>query len=98
MAKIRVNEEELLENGSSMEKKISELQALLTRLNALIERIEASWDGDASTAYINTMRGYATQAEAMIQVLTEFKTYVNSASSLFKNTDGSAAAKIRGSF
>lgn len=98
MAKIRINVDELLENGNSMDKKISELQSLLARLNTLIERIEASWDGDASAAYINTMRGYAKQAEAMIHVLTEFKSYVTGASSLFKNSDSDVASKIRNSF
>lgn len=98
MAKIRVDIESLKSNSAQLESRISELQALNTRLESLISRIESSWEGQSSATYISVMRGYASKAVKMIDVLTEYKKYIDGAVEKFSSVDKSSANKIRGSF
>lgn len=98
MAKIKVDIDALTANSSVLNSKIIELQRLNSRLEDLINRIDSSWEGQASLTYINTMRTHATKAKKMVDVLTEFKKYVDSAVTKFSNVDKNAAAKIRNSF
>ena len=98
MAKIRLDISELKNNEKSIEQHIAQLEALNSRLETLLARIESSWEGDASTAYIRVMRNYATQAADMVKALLEFKGYVNNATSTFETLDKSAASRINGAF
>lgn len=88
----------LRSNSKAIEVKIQELNEMNQRLNSVITRIEDSWEGDASIAYVNMMQNYAKQAEEMVTVLNEFKSYVDSAVTKFENMDKSAASKLRNSF
>lgn len=98
MAKIRIDEEALRSSSKNLETKINELISLNSRLNALINRINDSWDGEASQAYITIMLSYAKKTEGMLSVLREYKKYVDSAVAEFGNKDRESASKIRGSF
>lgn len=98
MAKIRIDVDMLKSNSLALSAKIEELTALNERLNGLLLRINDSWEGEASAAYINMMQNYAAQASGLVRVLTEFKSYVDSAVSNFETADKSSAAFIRGSF
>ena len=98
MAKIKVDESMLRKNSQEIAAKIQELGELNERLKTLIIRIQDSWDGNASTAYINMMNNYAGQAAEMVSVLKEFKSYVDTAVTKFESMDKSAASRLRGSF
>lgn len=98
MAKIRVDIEMLRSNSLSLTTKIEELTALNERLNGLILRIGASWEGEASAAYMAMMQSYASQAANMVNVLAEFKSYVDSAVTKFEAVDKNSAVAIRSSF
>lgn len=98
MAKIHIEIDSLRSNSTQLEKRIADLQNLNTRLESLISRIEASWEGQASVTYISIMRGYATKTAKMVGVLLEYKKYVDSAIEKFSSVDKSAAARIRSSF
>lgn len=98
MARIKADIDALMGNSSVLNSKIAELQSLNSRLEELINRIDSSWEGQASMTYINTMRTHAAKAKKMVAVLTEYKKYVDSAISKFSNVDKDAAAKIRRSF
>ena len=98
MAKIKVDIEALKSNASSLEGRIAELQNLNTRLEALISRIQASWEGQASIIYIAKITAQAAKAKKMVEVLTEYKKYVENAVSKFSNVDSTSANKIKGSF
>lgn len=98
MAKVKVEISALRTNQASLEKQIADLQALNTRLETLIARIESSWEGDASVSYIRVMRNYAQQAANMVQVLTEFKSYVNKTADTFETLDKNVASRIFGAF
>ena len=98
MAKIKVAVSSLRENEKKLEKQIASLEQLNSRLESLLNRIEASWEGESSAAYIRVMRQYAAQASSMQTVLTEFKRYVKNAADTFESKDEKAAAWINGSF
>lgn len=98
MAKIKMDIDALTQSAQTINTRISELQALNSRLEELISRIGASWEGNASAAYIATMRAHAEKAKKMIDVLMEYKKYVDTAVSKFSGLDQGAAARIRGSF
>lgn len=98
MAKIKVDINSLTSNSSSLNTKIMELQALNNRLETLISRIQDSWEGQSSERYISGMRSYAAKAQNMVEVLTEYKKYVDSAIEKFSNVDKNSASRIRSSF
>lgn len=98
MAKIRIDQEALLTNSQALENRIRELQELNTRLESLIVRIQSSWEGQASIAYVTKMLVHITKARQTIDVLREYKNYVDKAVSKFTEVDNNAANRIRGSF
>ncbi len=98
MSKIRIDVEALKANSNLLSKKIAELQALNARFTALIERIRALWEGNASLAYITKMLAQKERAEKMVGVLSEYKKYVDAAVFKFTDTDAKSANKINGSF
>lgn len=98
MAKLKVEISGLRTNQANLEKQIAELESLNRRLETLLGRIESSWDGDASDSYIRVMRGYAQQAANMVEVLKEFKTYVNKTADTFETLDKTVASRIFGAF
>ncbi len=98
MSKIRIDVEALKANSNLLSKKIAELQALNARFTALIERIRALWEGNASLVYITKMLAQKERAEKMVGVLSEYKKYVDAAVFKFTDTDAKSANKINGSF
>lgn len=98
MAKIKIDIESLKLNASSLEERITELQNLNTRLESLISRIQASWEGQASKVYIDKITAQARKAQKMVDVLMEYKKYVESAISKFSTIDNNSANKIKNSF
>lgn len=98
MAKIRIDIDALKSNSSSIENRINELQSLNTRLTNLINRIQSSWEGQACEIYIAKITVQAEKARKMIDVLVEYKKYVDTTISKFSATDNSAAHKIKSSF
>ncbi len=98
MAKIKIDIDALKSNAASIEGKIAELQDLNTRLENLIARIQGSWEGQASIVYIAKMTAQATKAKKMVEVLNEYKKYVDSAVTKFSTIDRNAANRIKNSF
>jgi WXG100 family type VII secretion target len=98
MAKIKINEEALERSSQALQAKINELTNLNSRLDSLIGRIGDSWDGEASQRYISMMLSYSKKAKSMIDVLNEYKKYVDSAVSDFQTRDKDSASRIRNSF
>lgn len=96
MARIRVNMAGLREDKGKIAKYRQELHDYNNRLDALILRIGDSWEGDASTAYINKMTRYKQKALEMENVLREFESYAEKAASKFEEIDSKGAARIRG--
>ena len=98
MAKIKINEEALMRSANILESKTNELINLNSRLDSLISRINDSWEGEASQRYISIMLSYASKSKSMIDVLNEYKKYVDSAVTEFREKDRNSATKIRNSF
>ena len=98
MAKIKVDVDALKSNASSLEARIVELQNLNTRLENLISRIQASWEGQSSEIYIAKITAQAVKAKKMVDVLTEYKKYVDNAVEKFSGVDSSSANKIKNAF
>ena len=94
----RINLDEIINNRNNLKKYIEDLKNLNSRLEQLINKIGDSWQGDASTSYINMMRKYADQARQMEQVLEEFDKYADSAVTRFSKTDEESANSIKNSF
>ena len=98
MAKIKIDTDALKSNAASLEGRIAELQSLNTRMETLIARIRATWEGKASDAYIAKITAEANKAKQMVAVLEEYKKYVESAVSKFSAIDAGAASRINNSF
>lgn len=98
MAKIKIDIDALKSDSSVLEQRINDLQGLNARLESLIARIQSSWEGQASIVYIAKITAQAAKAKRMVEVLTEYKKYVDSAVNKFTSLDNRAANQIRGSF
>lgn len=98
MAVIKLDDNALKTRSAELSARIAELQNLNARLESLINRIDASWEGQSSIAYITTMRGYAERANKMVEVLTEYKKYVDTVLERIPSHDNISSNRIRGSF
>lgn len=98
MARIKIDLDALMGNSSSLEQRTADMQALIARLEGLLERINNSWDGSASEAYIAMMRGYSLKAKKMNELIETYKGYVDSTTSKFSAVDKKCASTIRNSF
>lgn len=98
MALIRIDELALMANETALKAKIAELQSLNARLEGLLQRIESSWEGNASQNYIAMMRQRQGKAVQMVEVLSEFLRYIQEAKSRFSSKDSDSAGRIRGAF
>ena len=72
MANIRIDADGLQNNISSMRAYINELDSLNARTQTLMTQIASSWEGEASTAYINIMTERIQKAGQMKELLQEF--------------------------
>ena len=98
MARIKIDIDALKSNASALEGRIAELQNLNSRLESLIAQIQASWEGQASIVYIAKLTAQAAKSKKMVEVLMEYKKYVETAISKFSSVDTNAANKIKNSF
>ena len=73
MANIRIDADGLQNNISSMRAYINELDSLNARTQTLMTQIASSWEGEASTAYINIMTERIQKAGQMKELLQEFE-------------------------
>lgn len=96
MANIRIDTDGLQNNISSMRAYINELDSLNARTHTLLSQIASSWEGDASTAYINIMTERIQKAEQMKELLQEFLSYMESAKTKFASRDQESSHSIMG--
>ena len=98
MDKIKIDIDALKSNASSLEARITELQNLNVRLENLIARIQASGGGEGSIIYMSKISAQAAKAKKMVDVLVEYKKYVESAVMKFSTVDNNSANRIKNSF
>ena len=91
MANIRIDADGLQNNISSMRAYINELDSLNART-----QIASSWEGEASTAYINIMTERIQKAGQMKELLQEFISYMESTRTKFVSRDQESSYSIRG--
>ena len=96
MANIRIDTDGLQNNISSMRAYVNELDSLNARTQSLLAQIASSWEGEASTAYINIMTERMQKAGQMKELLQEFLSYMENARTKFVSRDQEGASAIRG--
>lgn len=96
MANIRIDTDGLQNNISSMRAYVNELDSLNARTQSLLAQIASSWEGEASTAYINIMTERMQKAGQMKELLQEFLSYMEDARTKFVSRDQEGASAIRG--
>ena len=69
MANIRIDTDGLQNNISSMRAYVNELDSLNARTQSLLAQIASSWEGEASTAYINIMTERMQKANNAFQII-----------------------------
>lgn len=95
MPKIKIDTEGLKNSSENIDARIAELQNLNSRLESLIARIADSWEGNASEAYINLLRSYAEHAKNMINILNEYKKYIDKTVVKFSELDRNKANIVK---
>lgn len=98
MSRINLDIDELDLSSASIQQKINELESLNARFEVLIAQIKNSWEGKASEAYLAMILSYYNKAQGMIEILEEFKKYVDSAINKFSELDSRSAVEIRSIF
>ena len=98
MANIRIDADGLQNNISSMRAYINELDSLNARTQTLMTQIASSWEGEASTAYINIMTERIQKETAMniCKNKAEFISYMESTRTKFVSRDQESSYSIRG--
>lgn len=96
MANIRIDTDGLQNNISSMKAYVNELDSLNARTQSLLAQIASSWEGEASTAYINIMTERMQKAGQMKELLQEFISYMEAARTKIVSRDQEGASAIRG--
>lgn len=94
----RVEIDSLRNYANIIEGRISEYQALNSKMAAMKDTVIATWQGEASEAFNELMGNYVVDAEKLVEILTEFKNYAQKAADLFDSVDMECASKIRNSF
>ena len=95
MAVIKADVAALRANAKTINKDISELNRLNAELEHLLANIESTWEGKASEKYIAQMRKHKDKADKMVNVLFEFKGYIEKAATKLETMDKEGASKIR---
>lgn len=95
---IEIKKTLLRQKARELAGRAQELTALNNKLEALIGDISGSWDGNASAAWVNSVRAYEEKAVAMVEVLEEFQGYANQAADQFEEEDTEAASIVRMAF
>ena len=93
---IRIDADGLQNNNSSMRAYINELDSLNARTQTLMTQIASSWEGEASTAYINIMTERIQKAGQMKELLQVFISYMESTRTKFVSRDQESSYSIRG--
>ena len=93
---IRIDADGLQNNISSMRAYINELDSLNARTQTLMTQIASSWEGEASTAYINIMTERIQKAGQMKELLQVFISYMESTRTKFVSRDQESSYSIRG--
>lgn len=96
MANIRIDTDGLQNNISAMRACVNELDSLNARTQMLLTQIASSWEGEASTAYVNIMTERMQKAGQMKELLQEFISYMESAKTKFESRDQESSYAIRG--
>ena len=94
----RVEIDALRNYANIIEGRIQEYESLNDRMATMKDNVLASWQGEASEAFGEMMGNYVVDAQKMVAILTEFKSYAQKAADLFDSADTECAAKIRSSF
>lgn len=84
--------------AAKLEAYTQQLHDLNNRLASIIGDVGATWEGQASSAWVAMMIRRQQQAEALIPVLEEFKSYAEKAKEEFVEEDNSAASIILSAF
>lgn len=98
MGRIKVDADMLRDYVGTLNGRISEYEALTARMEALSQNVQASWKGDAKTAYADKMATYIAQAKQLQEILAQFRGYAQDAADKFDNLDAECAQRIRSSF
>ena len=94
----RVEIDALRNYAQTIEGRIQEYEALNARMAAMKDSVLASWQGEASETFGEMMTTYVVDAEKLVEILNEFKSYAQKAADLYDSADTECAAKIRSSF
>lgn len=98
MARIKVDIDTLRNHSRTIEQHISEYEELNARMKNISQSVTATWQGEASNAYVSLMDSYGLRARQFADVLKEFYNYSKQASTMFDEVDRNSAAQIRKSF
>lgn len=93
-ARIKINNEELTRVSSNLSQRIAELEDLIKRLEALLNRIRSSWTGASCDAYIAMMTKYLNDAKNHVNLLNSFKSYIDDVINRFNEWDTNSASQI----
>lgn len=98
MADFRAEIDSLREEAKQLQTQINKYKELEKKINTLLVRMRSSWEGDACNSYMNMMALYQGRINKMIQVLTDYKSYVEKSVTIIEDKDREIASQINNSF
>ena len=98
MAKIKIDYDGLNQESGNLTSRISDYNAMMTKLRNLTEQISQGWKGDSGTSYVGKMNDYYNEGNKLIDVLNLFNNNIKDVTATFSQTDSECAASIMNSF
>lgn len=87
MSKIEVDIQGLRENSAILSNTVTQMENLYIRINKLVSTLDATWDGDASRAYINKLSKQAELVMKSAKITKEFAKYGSQTADKFETID-----------
>lgn len=94
--KIIVTPEEMRSNATNIRTEKANFEQCISSMRTIVNSIASSWEGEASTAYINIMTERIQKAGQMKELLQEFISYMESTRTKFVSRDQESSYSIRG--
>ena len=98
MGRIRIDPDSLRTYVATLNGRVSEFEALSSRMDSLNDSINSSWTGSAQVSFANLMDNQRQQLAKLVNILTQFSGYAQDTADRFETLDQECAQRIRSSF
>lgn len=98
MSDIKIDYDGLSQASASLKNYAAAYDSLCARMKSMSDQISATWEGNASRAFVEMMQKYQKQGLLIKDIIATIEGYAQMTGSDFQAVDQECAARIRNSF